>query len=222
MKPISGKDIITKLIEINGTLKKKSSAFYLSKEQLDEVYNFDTEKMITYSDDKKKIGNTKYTEEKKFDEAIQNYMLAILPIYFDGTNQSLKKILVDCLSNISLMLMMLKDIELSLQVCNEILIISPKHSKALHRRGDCYIQLNKMDLAKEDYKEAFENETSLEIQNEIRQKLNLNFPEYSMQENLMTENEYLATLSNIHWILYPFIKTLKIFFCCKRKKFKTN
>ena len=34
------------------------------------------------------------------------------------------------------------------------------------------------------------------------------------------ENEMLATISNVHWLLYPFIKTAKVL--CGRKREKND
>ena len=37
-------------------------------------------------------------------------------------------------------------------------------------------------------------------------------PDYSKMEEFMVEyeNEYLATLSNTQWLLYPFLKTFRV------------
>ncbi len=56
----------------------------------------------------------------------------------------------------------------------------------------------------------------------------LDKPDYTKIEQVMNdyENEYLTTLSNIEWVMYPFIKTFKTVTsklrCCKRREQKEN
>ena len=61
--------------------------------------------------------------------------------------------------------------EHAIKNCSKVLEQEPKNIKALYRRGSAYIEINKLDLAEEDFKKGLETEPDNKLLREHLRKV---------------------------------------------------
>ena len=133
----------------------------------------------------KGAGN-EFWKNKQYEKAKSEYSKALLAVNYIFKEESLesssdtihlvKDIQIPCLLNLAACHLSLKqNYEAVISHCSDVLKIEPGNIKALYRRATAYIELDKLELAKNDLINAREldpeNESLREAQNNLRKKL---------------------------------------------------
>ncbi|CDW76411.1 tpr domain containing protein [Stylonychia lemnae] len=143
------------------------------------------------------------------------------------------------LNNIALCLIKQNKFMRSNQMLDQVLKVDPENFKAWTRKVQNFLKIGDTEEAKKTVTDAEKQAVTLEdkalitgLYKEIAQQTlkEKNFsknifanklgglyqdkPDYSKMEEFMQEyeNEYLASLSNTQWFLYPFLKTARVVF----------
>eukprot|EP00829_Urostomides_striatus_P013653 TRINITY_DN3834_c0_g1_i1.p1 TRINITY_DN3834_c0_g1~~TRINITY_DN3834_c0_g1_i1.p1 ORF type:complete len:214 (-),score=57.19 TRINITY_DN3834_c0_g1_i1:42-683(-) len=188
-------------------------------------------------------------KEKKIDEALKEYINALLAIIYDKIPEHTKemntKLKLDLINNVVACLLELECNAECIIVSNIALNLYPSNAKLLTRRGKVYLRVKDYENARKDLLQAKENctdEKSLSnIEELLRQipkiekpKTDLPFgklydekPQFADPEKNAEEEEkqLLPKLSNIQWLFYPYKKMFKRIWekiCCKKSKGKIN
>mmetsp|Transcript_8093 Transcript_8093/g.7163 ORF Transcript_8093/g.7163 Transcript_8093/m.7163 type:complete len:149 (+) Transcript_8093:413-859(+) len=130
---------------------------------------------------------------------------------------------------------------------DQVLIIDPENFKALTRRSNAFLELGETSKAKESLDKGKKLAISDDDKKIIKELFNTYEKKHKEEKNFakkifettktstiykdksvvsqnkidplvdQDEVEYLKTIGNLHWFLYPYIKTFKAVLNCRRK-----
>jgi len=107
----------------------------------------------------KKLKGNRFFNRKKFDDAIQIYLEALMGLDFTCPEENKKRmqceLQIPCLLNMAICMMEKKDYNRAVLFCDKAILVKNDYFKCYYRRALAYQSLKEYDKALEDFKTAY-------------------------------------------------------------------
>jgi FK506-binding protein 4/5 len=154
---IRSKDMYGKKTSMDGKIPSNSTILYTITYESDfipkGIHILTFQEKLNFASLKKEEGNELF-KEKKYDKAKRRYQKAIqclnrnecLPEEIQKAND----VLIPCWSNLAMTFLNLKNYEMVIQQCTNLLTMDPNHIKGRFRRVQGYIGIEEFEMAQTD------------------------------------------------------------------------